>query len=252
MEQVYELLTARAAQIHKSVQNGTEPKRAVIAFAGPPGSGKTTCAVEVVRRLNLQHPGAEKFALTLPMDGFHLPRSVLDKLPNGKREEAYARRGVSWTFDAEGVLKLVRTLHDRSKVIFAPSFDHKLKDPVENGISVGPEIEIVILEGNWLLYDEEPWAQISKLVDDTWFVDVAPALARDRVAKRHLKSGIETTMEAAIARAEGNDLLNGDLVRTKLVTPAVRVESVEVDMEVKKQTPSSLTDTVSLEIKQAQ
>lgn len=235
MESIYTSLTSRASQIYKSIQDdnntSTPQKRAVIAFAGPPGSGKTTIAAEVIRRLNQDAPHHKPYAAVLPMDGFHYPRHALDALPN--REEAHARRGASWTFDAEGVLNLVQKLHDSKKsgealeVIFAPSFDHAAKDPVENGISIHPSTTLVILEGNWLLLDEDPWTRISELVDDTWFVDVKPDLARERVAKRHLKAGIEVTMEAAIKRAEGNDLINGEMVRRRLVEPRVRVESVE-------------------------
>jgi pantothenate kinase len=167
------------------------------------------------------------------MDGFHLPRSALDALPN--RAEAYARRGASWTFDAAGVLNLVAALHQSRRqddqpreVILAPSFDHVLKDPTVDAIRIAPEVEMVILEGNWLLLDEEPWVGISALVDETWFVDVEPAVARDRVARRHLRSGIEETWEGAVRRAEGNDLRNGEEVRRRLVKPGVRVMSVQI------------------------
>lgn len=65
------------------------------------------------------------------------------------------------------------------------------------------------------------------MVDETWFVDLDQALARDRVAKKHVHSGIETTMEAALARAEMNDLPNGDEVRKRLIRPMVTVKSVD-------------------------
>ncbi|PVH88997.1 P-loop containing nucleoside triphosphate hydrolase protein [Cadophora sp. DSE1049] len=166
------------------------------------------------------------------MDGFHLPRSTLERMPNSS--EAYARRGASWTFDADGIADLVRTLSksrfrspEKMDTILAPSFDHAVKDPVENGIAIGPQIQFVLLEGNYLLLDEEPWRGIRELVDESWFVDVEPELARSRIAKRHVKSGIEQTMEAAYRRAEGNDLLNGVEIRKKLVRPDILVRSVE-------------------------
>ena len=64
------------------------------------------------------------------------------------------------------------------------------------GIRITPEIKFVLLEGNHLLLDEEPWCRIEGLVDDTWFVDVEERLARGRIAKRHVKSEIETSWEA--------------------------------------------------------
>lgn len=149
-------------------------------------------------------------------------------MPNS--EEAVARRGVHWTFDAQGVLELVSALHrtrgDRSVIHLAPSFDHAIKDPTAEAIKISPEVDLVIIEGNWLLFDEAPWSSIAKLVDDTWFVDVDEKLALERVAKRHLESGIEKSWEQAVHRARTNDMVNGDLVRTKLVPPNVRVQSI--------------------------
>lgn len=226
MESVYTTLTDRALAIQGSLREDSPKVRTVIALAGPPGSGKTTIAVEVARRINAQT--GTSTAAVLAMDGFHHTRAHLDSLPN--RAEAYARRGAHWTFDAQGVLGLVNKLHasrlERSEAILAPSFDHELKDPMADGISITPQVEIVILEGNWLLFDSDPWSRISGLVDDTWFVDVDREAARQRVAARHIKAGIETTKEAALARVDGNDLINGDEIRKCLVKPNVVVQSV--------------------------
>jgi pantothenate kinase len=231
MESVYESLTARALKVKDGLTaNENAPSRVLIALAGVPGAGKSTIAAEVVRRLNMR--AKIPYAAVLPMDGFHLPRSILDRMPN--KAEAYNRRGAAWTFDAPGVVNLVEALHQSrqnpallSKIHLAPGFDHILKDPVENAIAITPDISLIILEGNWLLLDEEPWSRISTMVDDTWLVDVAPPLARDRVARRHIQSGIEATWEDAVRRTERNDLPNGELVRLKLITPALRVESIE-------------------------
>jgi len=229
MEPVYKSLTERALLLKERLDNGSPAQhRVVVVLAGPPGSGKSTIAAKVVQRLNAT--STSPFAALVPMDGFHLPRSALDRLPN--RAEAYARRGASWTFDSDGVLDLVHSLSESrfeasSDIILAPSFDHALKDPVEDGIRITPEIKFILLEGNYLLLDEEPWCQIEGLVDDSWFVDVDPILVRGRIAKRHIKSGIERTWEAAVRRADGNDLVNGKIIRENLVRPAVVVQSVE-------------------------
>lgn len=64
------------------------------------------------------------------------------------------------------------------------------------------------------------------MVDDWWFVDVESDIARDRVAKRHIKAGIETNWEGAVRRASGNDLINSDEAQKKLVKPEITVHSV--------------------------
>ena len=246
MEQTYTQLTDRARQLYQqSCDSNTnhsytnrsplqhQPplppwRRICIALAGPPGSGKSSVAAEVVRRLNEESPESS-YAAVIPMDGFHLSRATLDKMPNAA--EAHARRGVFWTFDAQGVVDLVTALHqsrhDPSTIHNAPGFDHAAKDPVPDAIAIAEDVRLVILEGNWLLYDEEPWSRISELIDDTWFIDVDPDMALLRVAKRHMNSGIERDWRSAVARARSNDMVNGELIRRKLVPPAVKVQSVE-------------------------
>ncbi|TLD39140.1 P-loop containing nucleoside triphosphate hydrolase protein [Venturia nashicola] len=226
MENVYTSLVARALEVHDMARYENVQHRAIIAFAGPPGSGKSTISEEVVQRLNKR--AARPFAIVLSMDGFHLPRKTLDEMPN--REEAYERRGIAWTFDAPRAVSLVERLHDskhdRTVVISAPNFDHAEKDPVEDAIVIPGDISLVIMEGLWLLYDQEPWNRIPSLVDDTWFVDVDAEIARHRVAKRHIQAGIESNWEGAVRRASGNDLANGEEVRRRLTTPGIVVHSV--------------------------
>lgn len=38
----------------------------------------------------------------------------------------------------------------------------------QDDIAVLPETRIVLCEGNYLFLDEEPWAQLTSLFDDTW------------------------------------------------------------------------------------
>ncbi|KAI0969169.1 P-loop containing nucleoside triphosphate hydrolase protein [Xylaria arbuscula] len=232
MERVYSSLTQRAVDVHKKLVGDSGHSRIVIAFSGPLGSGKSTIAEQVVQRINtiFQRP----LATCLAMDGFHYTRAYLNTLPN--HIEAHTYRGAAWTFDADGVVDLVKTLSASRNAtepitILAPSFDHNLKDPVPDAIRIEPETEVVIIEGNWLLLDRDPWKQITEHVDDTWFVDVDPELALHRIARRHLAAGIEDTWEAAITRAKSNDLRNGNEVRTNLLGANVHVTSVEIDGE---------------------
>jgi pantothenate kinase len=227
MDYTYGLMASRARYIHALERQISPTKRVVIALAGPPGSGKSTAAQIVVDLLNQTQQ--EPWAQLLPMDGFHYSQQILDGFPN--KVEAYARRGADWTFDAAELLKFVRHLREfdanSTEVIHAPGFDHALKDPTLDAITIGPETSLVILEGSWLLLDLEPWREISSLVDDTWFIDVDPNLARIRIAQRHVKAGIEPDMVHALARADTNDMINGRRIQSLLIPPKFRIQSIE-------------------------
>lgn len=213
--------------------------RYLVAIAGVPGSGKTTMAEAVVQLLNT-NADPKVHAALLSMDGFHLSRATLDQLPNPT--EAYTRRGAPWTFDVARFVQFVRRLREWSDetplatpysgkwtsrdVIRAPTFDHETKDPVENGISITPDVSIIVIEGNYLLLDQPGWRELAALVDYRVFVDTDLQEARERTAKRHVAAGIEDTLEEGYRRVDSNDYLNGVLIQDKLLAPDQVVKSV--------------------------
>lgn len=82
------------------------------------------------------------------MDGYHLSRAQLSALPNP--ENAHARRGAEFTFDAAAYLSLIQTLRkaeplsDETTTVHAPSFDHRVKDPVVDDIPILPGVRILV------------------------------------------------------------------------------------------------------------
>lgn len=187
----------------------------MIAISGIPGSGKTELARMMARRINdlylAEHPSSPPIATCLPMDGYHLTRAQLAQMPDP--EYAAARRGAAFTFDGEKFLRLVQSLRDRitteSGNIFAPSFDHAVKDPVENDIAIPTSCRAVFFEGNYLSLDKEPWNRAAALMDELWFVQVDFEVARKRLVRRHVEAGIARNEEEADKRAIENDLVNG-------------------------------------------
>ncbi|KAK7949387.1 uncharacterized protein PG986_010273 [Apiospora aurea] len=202
--------------------------RILIALAGVPGSGKTTVSSALLASLSESGRSRED-VVVVPMDGFHHTKATLAGFSDP--DMAFWRRGAPFTFDADGLLDLIAALKigpltgpDSEEHIFAaPSFDHAVQDPVVDDIRISSRSKIVIIEGNYTLLDEHPWNKIAELVDERWFVDVPPEVAKERLVLRHLAAGIETSREAAAHRVEENDLPNGALIRSKLFEPDVRI-----------------------------
>lgn len=197
----WQLLVDRVKSHHQSNEF-----RYLISVAGVPGAGKTTFANKMAMELSKQVAPT----MVLSQDGFHLYRSELQAMPNA--EEAIRRRGAPFTFNAKAFVSLVSQLKDKSNTVKAPSFDHKVKDPIEDDIVIDPSVDIVIIEGNYTSLKDESWADLSLFVDDTWFISTPESVVRSRIIKRHLEAGIANNEEEAIERADGSDLQNAKYI----------------------------------------
>lgn len=226
------------------LQTTSSSDRLLIAIAGIPGSGKTTLASTVAEGINDLHheqfhkqyslspeksPSQPDIALVVPLDGYHLTRKQLAEMPNA--EEAFYRRGAEFTFDGKGFVRLVERLRKPiepgTTTIKAPSFDHAVKDPVENDILVAPTTRVVIFEGLYLALDREPWREAAQLMDELWFVEVSMDQAVARLVKRHVASGISPDPEHARKRILDSDMRNGKEVLEYRLPIQVMVKSVE-------------------------
>lgn len=196
--------------------------RKVILLSGFPGSGKLSISRQVVEILKKQNV---KSAI-LPQDGFHLYRSELANLANAK--EAFIRRGAPFTFNAERLVNTVQKLNSEKwnrQTIKAPSFDHKLKDPVEDDILITPDTDIVIIEGNYVLLKEHPWCELKNFADESWFVTANKNVIRERLIRRHLEAGIAESEQEAIERADGSDLVNAKYIKLNSIKPDVLIHN---------------------------
>lgn len=159
------------------------------------------------------------------MDGYHLSRLSLSSLPNST--EAIFRRGAAFTFDSASYLSLIKRLREpiiEGEIIYAPSFSHSLKDPVENDIPIPPSSRIVIIEGLYLSLTTTPlippkiapdpplsedWEKAGDMMDMHIFIDIPLEVAGERLVKRHVSSGICRDEEEARKRVWESDLRNG-------------------------------------------
>lgn len=191
------------AELARDALAAASADRVLIGITGSPGSGKSTLADALVAVLN-EADGAGT-AVHLPMDGFHLANATLDRL--GLRD----RKGAPETFDGWGFASLVaRVTAEVDRTVYAPSFERDVDEPVAAEIAIEPAARIVVVEGNYLLVDEEPWRHVDDLLHETWFVEATEEERVRRLVDRHRSSG--RTAEAALAWAHEVDGSNARLI----------------------------------------
>nr|WP_315187491.1 nucleoside/nucleotide kinase family protein [uncultured Albidiferax sp.] len=184
------------ARVRALLQDG---RRKLLGLVGPPGAGKSTLAQA------LQHHFAE-VSQVVPMDGFHLANTELQRLGRA------ARKGAPDTFDSAGYVALLRRLRQPAtdETIYVPEFRRALDESVAGAIPVLAHTQLVITEGNYLLLDNGPWAGVAPLLDDVWYVDVDDTLRTDRLTQRHEHFG--RSRQDAIDWVTSTDAPNADVI----------------------------------------
>ena len=154
-------------------------RRGLLGVVGAPGAAKSTVAAALAEQLR----AVGVTVALVPMDGFHLPQVELVR--RGLRDVM----GRIDTFDAEGYLALLERLRNEIETVTAPDFDRTVEEPVADAIHVGPDVELVITEGNYLLDDEPPWPDVRATLDEVWFVETDDATRLERLLARHIEFG---------------------------------------------------------------
>jgi len=165
-------------------------RRVIIGIVAPPGGGKSTLAEAVHKHF------PEQSAL-VPMDGFHLANSQLDRL--GLRQ----KKGAPETFNAGGYVRLLQDLRIQppGSTLYAPEFRRAMEEPIANALAVHSRTPIVITEGNYLLLDDRPWDKIRPLLDESWFLDLPDSERLSRLVARHMQYGRSEEEAKAWARS---------------------------------------------------
>ncbi len=188
-----------AAEIFK---RGAGRPRVLVALAGPPAAGKTTAAARLVELL-----GAD--AAVVPMDGFHFDNAILDG--RGLRR----RKGAPETFDVDGLASLLQRLERGGRDVAVPLFDRG-EDHARGSAAIIPATaRFVIVEGNYLLLDEDPWRALRGMFDLSVMLDVPKGELARRLVRRWREHGLDEA--AARQRAFDNDMANvGRVLETSI------------------------------------
>ncbi|MBM4040950.1 MAG: nucleoside/nucleotide kinase family protein [Planctomycetes bacterium] len=183
--------------------------RLLVAIAGVPAGGKSVFAALMLRVLRALDPPFGVAALGL--DGYHYPNAYLDSHPAPSGQGALMpHKGAHFTFDARRLAADLPRLRDVGTAVALPAYDRKLHNPVEGAIVVEPSDRLVLVEGNYLLYREGPWAEVADCFDLRLFLDLPPGVNRERMLARHVRGG--RTRDEALAHFERTDGPNTALV----------------------------------------
>lgn len=174
-------------------------QRKILGIAAAPGAGKSTLAEKLLQALGAQ-------VQIVPMDGFHLANSELQRL--GRAD----RKGAPDTFDAAGYVSLLRRIHSQQagQTIYAPEYRRELEEAIAGAIAIEASTTLVITEGNYLLLEDGAWADVRGVLDEVWFLDIDSALRQQRLLARHMRFG--RSREAALAWIASTDEPNAQRI----------------------------------------
>jgi pantothenate kinase len=160
-------------------------QRKILGSAAAPGAGKSTLAEKLLQALGTQ-------AQIVPMDGYHLANSELQRLGRA------GRKGAPDTFDAAGYVNLLKRIHSQvpGQTLYAPEYRRELEEGVAGAIAIEANTPLIITEGNYLLLEEGAWTGVRGLLDQAWFLDLDRDVRQQRLLERHMRYG--RSREAAL------------------------------------------------------
>jgi pantothenate kinase len=91
-------------------------------------------------------------------------------------------------------------------------FERDLEQALAGAVAVGPDVRLVVTEGNYLLLDRPGWRDLTSVLTETWFVEVDDVERVRRLVARHELFG--KSHDAAVAWVATVDEPNAALVRS--------------------------------------
>jgi len=183
--------------------------RLLVAVAGPPGAGKSSFAESLTQALN---SAVTNSAAVIPMDGFHYDDAVLET------RRLLGRKGAPATFDFGGLRHMLLRLRASDEAeVAVPVFDRVLEISRAGALIVPASARVLVVEGNYLLLNQEPWRSLRPLFDITVMVRESRSCIEARLLRRWLSYGFNEA--EARMKVHVNDLPNADLVLENSIEP---------------------------------
>lgn len=173
--------------------------RVVIGITGKPGAGKST----VTSKLKETIPGER--TVILSQDGYHLSNLQLESLGRSNF------KGAPDTFDSEGFSKILfRVKSELKNNIYFPIFHREIEESISAEGLITEKTNVVLVEGNYLLFETHGWGEVAKHLDEIWYLQVDDDLRLSRLVARHIEFG--KNPQVAVAWAHGSDEANARLI----------------------------------------
>lgn len=187
-----------------SAMQREKQKRLVVFLAAPPETGKSTLAAVLAqlsrnddRLVTMQDIG---------LDGFHYPQAYIQThtaLIHGEKVPMKDVKGCPETFNIDKITKAIAQLENGNEAW--PLYDRNLHDVVEHQLPIHEDI--VLLEGNWLLLDEEKWRDLQAFCDYSIFIDAQAEMLKERLIQRKMKGGLSAAQaQAFYERSDGRNV----------------------------------------------
>ncbi|MCR4807434.1 MAG: nucleoside/nucleotide kinase family protein [Lachnospiraceae bacterium] len=189
---------------HLSDLQDKKNSRLLVMLAAPPGAGKSTLSsfLEFLSRDAI----AGKKVQAIGMDGFHRRQEYLTShttIVDGREVLMVDIKGAPVTFDFDRLKEKTKEMLSVSRCGW-PVYNRLLHNPVEDAVYVNGDI--IILEGNYLLLDEDGWRNLSDMADYTISIKADPEMLKKRLVERKISTG--SPEEKAVKFVEFSDMAN--------------------------------------------
>jgi len=193
-----------ATELLETLSNSPVRNRYFLGITGGPAAGKSVLAENLSDEINIRT--GDDLAAVIPMDGFHLPNSIL------KERSLIKIKGSPETFDVDSFVELINRLYEfPDQSIMCPAYDRRTHDPVENAITIQPGNQLIIIEGNYFLLNVSPWNIIRSKMNEIWYIDTPLKTIKERLLYRHVSGG--ASKDEAERKVASVDLPNAELIK---------------------------------------
>jgi len=118
-------------------------------------------------------------------------------------------KGIPDSFDAASFIVHLTRLRRGNEPVTWPVYDRKAEEVAQQGTEIDEGVRLVVVEGNYLLMETQPWRQVRPLLDEVWYLDAPDQVLIPRLVSRHER---HRTPADALAKIRSTDLPNARLV----------------------------------------